>query len=207
MLLVLPLLMATAKDYVRRVQERLIAGPIIERLVRRYAGEGEVGDRLTDLLSNLRALPRAQQGYGPGNLVNLLLLVRGDLGGVDLSGLELRQVFLRDIEAHGANLTGSHLSESALADSFDYPMPLALSADGTYLAAGTAGGEVRLWRMSDRTPIISVPSRTGVIMSVALSGDGRLLASGSLDGSVRVWEAAGSCLPCQRTAAGYGEWR
>jgi WD40 repeat protein/transcriptional regulator with XRE-family HTH domain len=184
------LMKATSMDYVRRIQERLIVTPVLQRLIGRLGSEQEVERALTALLGRLRTRPLVEQRYGPGNLVNLLRVLRGHLRGVDLSGLELRQVFLRDIEAHDAKLTGSHLSQSMLAESFDFPVPVALSADGAHLAAGTASGEVRLWRVSDRTPVMSMPGQNDAVMSVALSGDGRLLASGSLDGTVKLLDAA-----------------
>ena len=81
-----PLLKATAKDYVRRSQERLIAAPIVERLVETRGSARAAEQRLMGLLDEQRGRPVEDQGYGPGNLVNLLRLLRGDLKGVDLSG-------------------------------------------------------------------------------------------------------------------------
>jgi WD40 repeat protein/transcriptional regulator with XRE-family HTH domain len=206
LLLAQPLLKATAKDYVRQVQERLIAHAIIAALAMRYAGERQIERVLTDLLSDLRTRPCAAQGYGPGNLANLLLALKGDLAGTDLSGLELRHVFLRDAEAQGANMTGSHLTQSVLAESFDCPLPVALSADGAYLAAGTTSGELRLWRVSDRTPVMSMTGSTNVVRSVALSGDGRLLASGSLDGTIKLWDATNGRLKATLPGHVGGVW-
>jgi WD40 repeat protein len=76
-----------------------------------------------------------------------------------------------------------------LAEAFSYPTSVALSADGAYLAAGTSTGEVCLWRVGDRTPLLSVQGHTGGVLGMALSGDGQLAASGSFDGTVRLWEA------------------
>ena len=80
-----PLIQAQAKDYVRQAQERLIGEPILQRLQasircarNRAAAAGRAG---------WLARPAApqEQGYGPGNVVNLLRLLRGDLRGLDLS--------------------------------------------------------------------------------------------------------------------------
>lgn len=186
-----PLLKATGKDYVRRSQERLIAGPILERLVATRGGAGAAEQWLLSLLDSQRGQPVEDQGYGPGNLVNLLRLLRGDLRGADLSRLTIRQAHLQEVEAQGASLAGSHLSETVLGEAFNYVTALALSADGAYLVAGTVSGEVCWWRVADRTLLATLPGHAGAVWNVALSGDGRLVASGSDDGTARLWDSVG----------------
>ena len=187
-----PLVKAQAKDYVRRSQERLIAEPILERVVARSGGRRAAEQRLLALLDHLRDRPTEEQGYGPGNLVNLLRLLRGDLRGADLSGLHLRQAFLQEVDAQDASLARAHLSEAVIADAFSYPTCVALSADGAYLAAGTTTGEVCLWRVTDRTLVATLRGHQGLVSDVALSSDGLLVASSSEDGTVRVWAASGT---------------
>ena len=90
----LPLIKATAKDYVRRAQERLIGTPLLRRLDQR-GDVRTVAQRLASVLAKLRGLPADAQGYGAGNVVNLLRLMHGDLKGMDLSGLVIRQAYLQ----------------------------------------------------------------------------------------------------------------
>jgi WD40 repeat protein len=87
-------------------------------------------------------------------------------------------------------LAGAHLSEAVLAEAFNLPICVALSGDGACLVAGTAAGEVWLWRVADRTPVLAVQGHAGTVHSVALSRDGRLLASGGEDGTIQLWDAA-----------------
>jgi WD domain, G-beta repeat len=189
------LLKATAKDYVRRSQERLIAVPLLEHLAGTCGAAEEVDRRLLDLLEGWRGRPSGEQSYGPGNTVNLLRLLRGHLRGVDLSRLSIRQAYLQEVEAQDARLVGAHLVQAVLAEAFDYSVCVALSSDGAYLAAGTSNGEVRLWRVVDRAPLLVVQGHTGGVYGLALSADGRLVASGSVDGTVKLWEAAsGRCV-------------
>jgi WD40 repeat protein/transcriptional regulator with XRE-family HTH domain len=183
-----PLLKATAKDYVRRSQERLIAGPVLERLVGMLGSPRVVEQRLMALLDGQRGRPSVDQGYGPGNTVNLLRLLRGDLNGANFSGLAIRQAYFQDVEAQGASLAGSHLSETVLGEAFAYPTSRALSADGAYLAVGTGSGEIYHWRVADRTLLATLHGHTGVVWGVALRDDGQLVASGGADGMVRLWD-------------------
>ncbi len=181
------LVKAQSKDYARRSQERLIAQPLLARL-RASGGSATVERSLLELLAGWRGRPVGEQGYGPGNVVNLLRMLRGELRGLDLSHLAIRQAYLQEVEAQDASLAGAHLAEAVLAEAFTYPTAVALSADGAYLVAGTSTGEVGLWRVADRTPLVTAQGHSGEIADVALSRDGRLLASGGMDGAVRLWE-------------------
>jgi WD40 repeat protein/transcriptional regulator with XRE-family HTH domain len=184
-----PLVKATARDYVRRSQERLIATPILAQLVATSGSRERATQRLLALLDQLRRRQPDEQGYGPGNVVNLLWLLRGDLRKVDLSGLHIRQAFLQGVEAQHASLARAHLVEVVLAEAFKYPTAVTLSADGAYLAAGTSASEVCLWRVADRTLLATLHGHTAGIRGIALSDDNRMIASGSFDGTVRLWDA------------------
>ena len=183
-----PLTQALAKDYVRQSQERLIGVPILQRLNAQH-GEAQTDQRLVGLLGGWRGRRAAEQGYGPGNVVNLLRLRRGQLGGLDLSHLAIRQAYLAEVDAKDASLVDAHLAETVLAEAFDFPGWVALSGDGALLVAGTSTGQVWLWRVADRTPLWAVQAHTGGVWGLALSADGQLLASGGEDGTVRLWEA------------------
>jgi WD40 repeat protein len=188
-LIELPLIKAQAKDYVRETQERLIGAPILERVAVQHPGAG-TQPLLQSLLDGWRGRPEAEQGYGPGNVVNLLRLLRGDLRAMDLSRLALRHVYLQGIDARDATLAGTRLMGAVLDEAFPYPVSVALSEDAAFLVAGTPTGDVRVWRVADRTLLLVVPGHTGMVMGVAISSDGRLVASAGFDGTVRVWQTS-----------------
>ena len=184
-----PLIKAQAKDYVRQAEERLIGMPILQMLNDQFAEAG-TEPRLHGLLDGWRGRPSEEQGYGPGNVVNLLRLLRGDLRSMDLSRLTIRQAYLADVDAQDANLVDSHVVETVLAEAFHFPPSVALSGDGALLAAGTATGQVWIWRVADRTPLWAAQGHTDAVRGVALSADGQLVASGGFDGTVRLWETS-----------------
>jgi WD40 repeat protein/transcriptional regulator with XRE-family HTH domain len=201
-----PLLKATASDYVRGTQQRLITAPLIERLVASCGSRRQAEQRLLTLLDQLRGRPPADQGYGPGNLVNLLCLLRGELQRVDLSHLLIRQAYLQAIDAQDASLASAEVAQSVLAEAFTAPTSVALSADGSFLAAGTAAGEVCMWRAADRALLLSVRGHAGMITCVAIAPDGRQVASGSLDGSVKVWATSSGRLLAELDSAAGTVW-
>jgi transcriptional regulator with XRE-family HTH domain len=155
-----PLILAQAKDYVRQTQERLIGEPILQHL-RGERATGSAEQPLLVLLERFRNRPQAEHGYGPGNAVNLLRLQRGDLRGIAFDRLTLRSVYLAGVDARDASLAGAHLSEAVLADAFSFPICVALSGDGALLAAGTSTGDMWLWRVADRTPLLALRAHAG----------------------------------------------
>src|SRR5262249_19629186 len=66
------LVQATAKEHVRHSQEQLIARPLLERLVGTYGDSDALERQQRQQLASWREQSRSEQGYGPGNVVNLL---------------------------------------------------------------------------------------------------------------------------------------
>jgi hypothetical protein len=200
-----PLIRALAKDYVRQTQERLIGSPIVQRLQTRYDLAG-TEQHLRSLLDGWRGRPPAEQAYGPGNVVDLLRLLVGELRNVDLSQLAIRQAYLAEVDVQGASLVNAHLTETALADAFDFPGSVALSGDGALLAIGTSTGQVLLWRLADRVLQWSVQGPTGVVWGVALTADGRMLASSDAHGAVSLWDTSSGRLVAALDGNTGGVW-
>jgi WD40 repeat protein/transcriptional regulator with XRE-family HTH domain len=183
-----PLIKARAKDYLRRIQERLLIVPILEQLTESYGSQRGAELRLLEIIDKQRQSPARDYGFAHGNVVNLLRVLRGDLRGVDLSRLRIRHAFIQDTNMQDANLAGTDVSESALADVFSWPLCLSLSGDARYLAAGTSMGEVYLWRVLDRALVARWKAHNGMTLSVALSDQAERLVSCSDDGTARLWE-------------------
>src|SRR4029077_13685595 len=112
--------------YVRQAQGRLVGTPILQRLKAHHDERG-TEQRLLLLLEGWRGRPSEEQGSGPGNVVNLLRLLRGDLRGMDLSRRTIRQAYLAEVEAQDAGLVDAHFVDTVLADAFAFPGSVALS--------------------------------------------------------------------------------
>src|SRR5258708_37261879 len=64
--------LATAREYVRQAQERLIVVPLLAQVRSAYPEQAAVEGRLLSLLDQLRARADYAQGYGPANVLALL---------------------------------------------------------------------------------------------------------------------------------------
>lgn len=188
------LIQATAKDYVRDTQIRLVVRPILAR-------RGSL-DRAAAALDTIRANADLQQGYGPGNSLNLLC--QGDMppAPLDFSGLTIRQAYLKGVQLHGANFTHTTWVDPALM----YPLgrigTVAFSPNGAWLATGSNDATVRLWDVATATCSHTLTGHTSAVHSVAFSPDGAWLATGSSDATIRLWDVATAT--CRHVLRGHG---
>ncbi|MCX6047260.1 MAG: AAA family ATPase [Chloroflexi bacterium] len=185
---------AAAKDYVRHSQERLIARPLLARLIVIYNDGAKVEQQLLSLLAAYRSQSSAAQGYGPANLVALLRLQRGDLRGIDLSQLALRGVYLQGVEMQNTTLAGATIQDSVFTETFDAITAVAISSTGEYWAAASRRGEVRLWKANGQILHRAWRPHTDMVWSLTFSPDGRTLASGSWDSTVKLWDVTSGAL-------------
>lgn len=196
------LIQATAKEYVRRSQERLVAQPLLDRLVSTHGDKRTVEQHLLSLLRTWRQVTKddltaeltTRLGYAPGNVINLLRLLRGQVTGLDLSHLPIRQMYLQGVDAQDALLTRALLQECVFTETFDEILAVAMNNKGGTWAAASRRGEIRLWEDEGRILRLVWRAHTEMIWALALSPDGHLLASGGWDNRVKVWEIATGAL-------------
>lgn len=183
---------AQAKDYVRQTQVRLLVQPLLERLHAELGQDRLVEEHLLHLLDLLRTEDATIQGYGPANVISLLKALRGELRGLDLSHLSIRGAHLQGVQLQDATLEGAQLHDVVWTSAFDAVISVAVSSDGRFWAAGSNGGEVRVWREEGRTPHLVLRAHTDRVGSVTFSPDGRTLATASWDGTIKLWDLASS---------------
>src|SRR6266581_96138 len=189
------LMKAQTKEYIRHAQSQLILKPVLESLLTRLKSEQAVEQRLLQAMAILRNTPRREQGYGGGNVINLLYQLRGTLRGYDFSELHIRQAYFMGVDLQDANFAGASFERSAFSETFSSIFSVAFSPDGQLLAAGSVNGEVRVWQVADYRQVMALSGHQGWVWSVAFSLDGALLASGGEDRIVRIWQVStGQCL-------------
>ncbi|HET8851539.1 MAG TPA: NB-ARC domain-containing protein, partial [Ktedonobacteraceae bacterium] len=186
--------LATAKEYVRQTQQRLLVVPLLSHLRSVYRGRDEVEQRLLALLARLRERADYAQGYGPANLLALLREQRGHLRSLDLSRLSIRGAYLQGVEMQDATLAGATLQDTVFTATFDAIVAVATSLNGTFWAAGSRRGEVWVWEAASQTLHRAWQAHTDNIYALAFSPDGRTLASGSWDGAIKLWDMEGGAL-------------
>lgn len=71
-----------------------------------------------------------------------------------------------------------------------YHHATAVSPDGTWLAAGSADGTLRIWDPITGREVHTLADQTEPLTAVAFAPDGTWLAGGNRDGSVQIWDPA-----------------
>ena len=185
---------ATAREYIRQVNKRLLTTPIMDRLRSNYPDQNALEDQLISLLSKLRKRSLYAQGYGPNNILRLLRALRGHLRGLDLSHLLIREADLQGVEMQDTNLLGATLQDTVFTENFDVITTVAICSSGRYWAAASKRGELHVWREAGRTLHRIWQAHADQIWTMAFGPDERTLATGGQDGMIKLWDLEQSSL-------------
>jgi WD40 repeat protein/transcriptional regulator with XRE-family HTH domain len=189
------LMKATAKDYVRETQIRLIVKPVIDGLLAVFRNKRNLENQLSQILAKLREESPLEQSYTAGNVFNLLRHLETDLTGYDFSHLTTWQADLRNVKLHNANFAHANLDKCIFTETLGAIHSLAFSPDGKVLATADINGEIRLYQVADGKQLLSFKAHTGFVWPITFSSDGHVLASGGNDPIVKLWDTkTGLCL-------------
>jgi WD40 repeat protein len=181
------LMKATAKDYIKETQIRLILQPIIRRLLDVLGCQSSIEERFNQIIVTLQETSPRQTGYTAGNILNLLCYLETDLTGYDFSNLCIWQADLQNVCLHDVSFQNANLAKTVFSETFSGIISVAFSHDGKILAAGDSNGEIRLWRVADNQSLNIFRGHTNMVTSLNFSHDNMLLASGSSDSNVKLW--------------------
>ena len=188
-----PLMRASAKEYLRQSQGRVILAPLAERLKAEVAPRERLVTHLQRVLERVRSHFTQTPSYSAANLLHLAHHLGFDLSGYDFSQLWVRQAHLVSMSLRGVNFTGATFEHSTFAQPSTYSRAVAFSPDGTLLASADFN-HLRLWDLTRDRLLKTMPHNTWV-WRLTFSPDGTRLASGTTDNVVSVWEVAtGQCL-------------
>ncbi|HAJ58578.1 MAG TPA: hypothetical protein DCP31_04365 [Cyanobacteria bacterium UBA8543] len=190
------LIKATAKDYVKETQIRLILKPIL-------AGVSDIEHHLTRILAIVREHYSRSLGYAGGNIFNLWCHLGEELSHTDFSYLTLWQADLQKNSLHNVNFAHSVFAKSSFRQPFGFVQGVTFSPDGKQLATGTSKGEIRIWRVADFQEIFVLRGHTNWVWQIAYSADSKFLVSGSADRTIKLWQIGAEAGHCLQTLQGH----
>ena len=182
------ILKASAKDYIRRSQAKLICDALRRRLLDFYGNERDLQLQLNKILTAIKKGHPRMSGYAAGNILNLLIYMNIDLNGYDFSYLKIDQGYFPNAKLQHVDLSSSHLSRCVFATNFGSILSLSFDAIHKYLALGDAYGQIYVWDIYLGNIISSFVKHTDGITSLAFSPKGDLLISCSYDKNIYIWD-------------------
>lgn len=182
------LVKATAKTHIRQSQERLILTKIAHRL-QHDLGTAQFLADCQHILNTARSAPQSYQNYIAGNLLNLLRIATIRPTYLDCSLLTISQAFLQSTTWPGINFRNAHFENTVFTESFSIISAIALSPDGSQLAAAAVNGEIRIWDTKTRQLQLLFLGHNAYISSVAFRNDNQLLVTASNDGTIKFWDS------------------
>jgi WD40 repeat protein len=189
------LIKATAKDYIRESQIRLILEPLIRSAIAQLGAKQALIDRLHEISQHIQSQGSRQQGYEIGNILNLMNQLEVDLAGTDFSYLTIRQAYLKDTNLHNCNLGYADFNHCMFAETFGSIISVAFSSDSKLLATSDSNGEIQVWQILDDRKLFTCKAHNNWVWFVAFSPNTWILASGGTDSIIKLWDiVSGECL-------------
>jgi WD40 repeat protein len=180
---------ATASDYIRDSQERLILDAIANRLCHTFGSITALSQHLNQCLKQLQTQSGSSSGYAAGNILRLLNYLHVDLTGWDFSQLPIWQVYLQSVPLHHINFVGCDFTGAMFAQTLSSVVNVAISADGSLMASSDVDGNVHLWHTQSRQLWQSWQAHSDFTWGLSFSPDRAVLATGSVhEALIKLWD-------------------
>ena len=183
------LIKANMDEDIRRSQKTSFVDPFINRL-----DVNNLEKQFKDLLYRCKNLPKKQQKYLAGNILNLLCIFKSneeyvDLRDFDFSDLTIRQVYLQGTNVHHLDLTDSEMHDCIFTQTFGSIWSVSFSPDSKYFATADNNNKVCMWSIKKKDgPLWCNEEHKNWVRSVAFSPAKKyLLLSGSNDQTLNLW--------------------
>lgn len=180
---------ASASDYIRESQIRLILEPIATQLRSSLRSTPVLTQQIQQQLRQLQTTPAIHPGYAAANLLSLLHYLQVDLNGWDFSNLPIWQAYLQESPLHQINFTGCDFTGSVFAQTISSLVNVAFSPDGNLMASADVDGRIHVWEAASGQPKLSWQAHNDFAWGLCFSPDGRTIASGSVhDSLIKLWD-------------------
>ncbi len=179
-------MMATASNYIRENQQRLILYPIAAYL-QRMDTRRNLLTKLQQKLAVARDTQIAMQGYLTGNIINLLSVMEYDLRDIDFSSLAIWQAYLQGLSLIDVDFAHASFRDTVFTHTFGNILSVTFNAHNNLLATGSTTGEIGIYTVPDEKLLHTFSGHTDGVWSLAFSPDSELLASSSDDRTIRLW--------------------
>lgn len=182
------LLQASAREHRRQTQLRLIVQPVLEHYGAERPSQTSAESHLLQLLAALKQ--SAREGYGAGNVLNLLVTLGYSLKSQDLSQLTLREVDLQGVALCHSNFTNVRFDRVTFTQNLKGILAVAMNTQADLLAASDSDGSIHLYETSTGRYCANLrdPHSQTWIYSLDFSPEGRHLLSSGLDQTLRLWD-------------------
>lgn len=183
------LVKASASDYIRESQTRLILDPIATQLRSSFRSTSALSQHIQRQLLQLQTTPEIYAGYAAANLLSLLNYLQVDLSGWDFSELPIWQAYLQETSLHQVNFAGCDFTGSTFAQTLSSVVNVAFSPDGCWMASSDVDGRIHLWDVVTGQPKLSWQAHNEFTWGLSFSPDSQMLVSGSPhDSLIKFWD-------------------
>jgi WD40 repeat protein/predicted transcriptional regulator len=188
------LVQATAKEYIRDIQTRMILSPIIDKLdfnaMEAYYFQTDQENRENPFNISYHQWQELTtlSGYAGTNLISLLSHGKdGDLRGGNFSNLTFNKAYFQGLNLQYTNFSNAVFNDCIFSQTLGSIISLAFHPQPHIMATGDNHGMIYLWDIEQKKKLLQIEAHQTWCWSLAFSNDGEMLATGGKNGTIKLW--------------------